>query len=184
MQRFSADARKAKTARYVKVEDVLLTWFREVTAAVVNVDGTILLKKASDIALSLRVDDFQASSGCIHRFKTRRGLGYKTVSGERKKVDESAISDWVRSTLPSLIAGYEARNIFNANEAGVYYDLQLEKSLSFKGDACKAARKASSAWQFSSAAMPTAERKYCCYRPVSETPLLQTYWSSALYLQG
>lgn len=139
VQRFSADARKAKTARYVMVEDVLLTWFREVTAAVVNVDSTILLKKASDIALLLRVDDFQASSGCIHRFKTRHGLGYKTVSGEGKKVDESAVSNWMRSTLPSLIAGYEARNIFNADEAGVYYNLQLEKSLCFKGDACKAA---------------------------------------------
>ncbi|KAH7940640.1 hypothetical protein HPB49_002739 [Dermacentor silvarum] len=36
VQRFSADAKEAKTAHYVKVEDVLLTWLREAFLCVVS----------------------------------------------------------------------------------------------------------------------------------------------------
>lgn len=71
----------AKTAHYVTVEDCArlcssisflfvcdifsledrrCLWFREVTAAGVNADGTVLRKKASNIALLLGMDDFQA----------------------------------------------------------------------------------------------------------------------------
>ncbi|KAH7943203.1 hypothetical protein HPB52_006345 [Rhipicephalus sanguineus] len=66
VQRFSANVKEAKRAHYVKVEEALLTWFREVTAAGVNVDGQLLREKASDIAWSLGVNCFQASSGWIH----------------------------------------------------------------------------------------------------------------------
>ncbi|KAL1476956.1 hypothetical protein MTO96_036118 [Rhipicephalus appendiculatus] len=38
-QHFGANVKQAKTATHVKLEEVLLTWFREVTAAGVNVDG-------------------------------------------------------------------------------------------------------------------------------------------------
>lgn len=60
---------------------------------------------------------------------TRHGLAYKTVSSEGKKADTSAVTDSITSTLPSLTAGYEARNIFNADHAGLFYNLHLEKSL-------------------------------------------------------
>ncbi|KAL1427740.1 hypothetical protein MTO96_017133 [Rhipicephalus appendiculatus] len=93
MQRFSAAAKKAKTAQNVKVEEALLIWFGEVTAAGVHVDGQLLREKTSDIALSLGVDSFQASGGWTHRFKARHGLAYRTVSGEDKKVDDAVVSD-------------------------------------------------------------------------------------------
>ncbi|KAH7943183.1 hypothetical protein HPB52_006228 [Rhipicephalus sanguineus] len=56
VQRFSANVKEAKRAHYVKVEEALLTWFREVTAAGVNVDGQLLREKGSDIALSLGIN--------------------------------------------------------------------------------------------------------------------------------
>ncbi|KAH7982480.1 hypothetical protein HPB52_005276 [Rhipicephalus sanguineus] len=40
-QHFGGNVKQAKTATHVKLEEVLLTWFREVTEAVVNVDGKI-----------------------------------------------------------------------------------------------------------------------------------------------
>lgn len=141
VQRFGVNSKEAKSAHHVKVEEVLLTWFKEVTAAGVNVDGKVLREKAVDIALTLGVEDFQASGGWIHRFKARHNLSYKTVCGEGKKVDASAVEDWMATTLPSLIAGYEARNVFNIDEAGLFYNLQPEKSLCFKGEACQGGQK-------------------------------------------
>lgn len=40
-------------------------------------------------------------------------------------------------TLPLPIAGYEVRKIFDADEAGVFINVQPEKSLCFKVQTCK-----------------------------------------------
>lgn len=141
VQLFGLNKKEAKTSHHVKLEEVLLTWFKEVTAAGVNIDGKVLREKAADVALSLGIDDFQASGGWIHRFKARHGLAYKTVCGEGKKVDASVVEDWMATTLPALIEGYEPRDIFNVDEAGLFYNLQPEKSLCFKGEACHGGQK-------------------------------------------
>lgn len=140
-QRFSGNVKQAKTAQHVDLEEILLTWFKEVTAAGVNVDGKVVREKADDIALSLGIDNFQASGGWLHRFKTRHNLVYKTVCGEGKKVDESVVNEWKTATLPSLIAGYEPRDIFNTDEAGLFFNVQPEKSLCFKGQNCQGGEK-------------------------------------------
>ncbi|KAH8019706.1 hypothetical protein HPB51_021028 [Rhipicephalus microplus] len=92
---FSVNAKQAKTAQHVKLEKSLLTWFKEVSAAGVNIDGKVLHEKADEITLALHIDGFQASGGWLHRFKTRHGLVYKSVCGEAKKADEIVVSDWL-----------------------------------------------------------------------------------------
>lgn len=37
-----------------------------------------------------------------------------------KKMDDSVASDWMADTLPALLAEYEARNIFNTDEAVLF----------------------------------------------------------------
>lgn len=100
-QHFSGNVKQAKTATHVKLEELLLTWFCELTAASVNVDDKVVREKADNIALSLGIENFQASGGWLHRFKERHGLVYRVVCGEVKKVDQSAVSDWL-NTLPAL----------------------------------------------------------------------------------
>ncbi|XP_064462149.1 tigger transposable element-derived protein 6-like [Ornithodoros turicata] len=133
VQRFGANVKQAKTAQHVNLEEILLTWFKEVTAAGINIDGKVVREKADDIALSLGIDNIQASGGWLQRVKTRHNLVYKTVCGEGKKVDESVVNEWKTATLPSFIAGYEPRDIFNTDEAGLFFNVQPEKSLCFKG---------------------------------------------------
>lgn len=137
VQLFGVNVKQAKTAQHVKLEDILLTWFKEITAAGVNIDGKVLREKADDVALSLGIENFQASGGWVHRFKQRHGLVYKTVCGEGKKVDDSVVSDWMTDTLPALLSEYEARDVFNADEAGLFFNLQPNKSLCFRGEACQ-----------------------------------------------
>ncbi|XP_049522088.1 tigger transposable element-derived protein 6-like isoform X1 [Dermacentor silvarum] len=139
-QHFGVNVKQAKTATHVKLEEVLLTWFAEVTAAGVNVDGKVLREKADNIALSLGIENFQASGGWLHRFKERHGLVYRVVCGEGKKVDQSAVSDWL-NTLPALISDYAPRDIFNADKAGLFFNLQPERSSCVKGQACQGGQK-------------------------------------------
>lgn len=77
--------------------------FHEVTAAGINVDSKVLRDKTDNIALSLGIDDYQASCEWLHRFMERHGLVNRVVSCEAKKVDESHVNDWL-STLPALIS--------------------------------------------------------------------------------
>ncbi|KAH8038016.1 hypothetical protein HPB51_020536 [Rhipicephalus microplus] len=58
---FNVNAKQAKTAQHVKLEETLLTWFKEITAAGVNIDGKVLREKADEFALALHIDGFQAS---------------------------------------------------------------------------------------------------------------------------
>lgn len=78
MQQFRINANGAKTAHHVQPENILLTWFQEVTAAGVNVNDKVLHEDCEDIALSLGVSDLQASGDWVHRFKARHGRVYKS----------------------------------------------------------------------------------------------------------
>ncbi|XP_050037923.1 tigger transposable element-derived protein 6-like [Dermacentor andersoni] len=135
-QHFGMNVKQVKTATHVKLEEVLLTWFGEVTAAGVNVDGKVLCEKTDNIALSLGIENFQASGGWLHRFKERHGLPYRVVCGEGKKADQSAVSDCL-NTLPALISDYALRDVVNADEAGLFFNFQPERSLCVKGQACQ-----------------------------------------------
>ncbi|XP_064475501.1 tigger transposable element-derived protein 6-like [Ornithodoros turicata] len=141
VQQFGINVKQAKPAQHVKLEEVLLAWFKEVTAAGINVDGKVLREKADEIALSLGVENFLVSTGWLRRFKARHRLVYKSVCGEGKKVDEDVVSEWMTSTLPTLHAGYEPRDVFNADEAGLFFNVQPGKSLCFKGQNCQGGEK-------------------------------------------
>lgn len=53
--------KQTKMAQYVNLEEVLLTWLKEVILATINIDGTALQKKDDDITFKLRIDNFRES---------------------------------------------------------------------------------------------------------------------------
>lgn len=62
VQCFTMNTKEVSTTHYIKLGDLLLTWFREVTASGVNADEKVR-EKADDIALLLGVENVQASGG-------------------------------------------------------------------------------------------------------------------------
>ncbi|KAH7978419.1 hypothetical protein HPB49_005481 [Dermacentor silvarum] len=88
-QHLGLNVKQAKTATHVKLEEVLLTWFGEVTAAGVNVDGKVLSEQADNIALSLRIEISKLpGDGCI---VLKKGMDLSTESfavKERKWISQ------------------------------------------------------------------------------------------------
>ena len=42
------------------------------------------------------------------------------------------MDQWVSSSLPILLQGYEPKNVFNADETGLFFKLLPDKTLEFK----------------------------------------------------
>ncbi|GBM39867.1 Tigger transposable element-derived protein 4 [Araneus ventricosus] len=65
----------------------------------------------------------------------------KTVSGESEDVDCETVDDWIQNQLPDLIKEYEQKDIFNADETGLFYNLLPSKTYSIKSDMCHNGKK-------------------------------------------
>ncbi|GBO21365.1 hypothetical protein AVEN_136672-1 [Araneus ventricosus] len=88
------------------------------------------MEKAQEISKKLNVEcDASFSSGWLHKFKLRHGITVITVSGESGYVDCEKVDDWIQNQLPDLIKGHEQKDIFNADETGLFYNVLPSKTL-------------------------------------------------------
>ncbi|GFO25510.1 tigger transposable element-derived protein 6 [Plakobranchus ocellatus] len=111
-----------KKMRPSKVEDVdegLLTWFKQARALGAPINGPILMEKAGELGKELGIS-FVPCSGWLGRFKRRHGIVFKAFSGEAASVDMSTVDTWRDSALQQLLENYNADNIFNTDETGVF----------------------------------------------------------------
>jgi hypothetical protein len=131
-------ARKEKLARSCH----LLNWKRCSSPGIsrhghpiIQTDGTILREKAKIIAAKLNIDYFSASSDRLSRFKDRHGLVFKKLAKESAEVSVKITDAWLES-LPSLLEGYEPRDVYNADETGLFFNVLPDRTLAYKGETC------------------------------------------------
>ncbi|XP_042911244.1 tigger transposable element-derived protein 6 [Parasteatoda tepidariorum] len=124
-----------KKSPYDEIEGILVKWFKEARDSNVPVNGTILREKAQEIADRLGLKDFTASNAWIDRMKKRHNLVYRSLSGESSSVDAATIEEW-KKNLPNLTKGYKPKDVFNADETGLFFNLLPDKSYVSKGDSC------------------------------------------------
>ena len=65
----------------------------------------------------------------------------KEISGEENSVPEKAIEPWISSILPDLLKKYKPEDVYNADETGLFYKLQPDRTLAFKGEKCSGGKK-------------------------------------------
>ena len=51
----------------------------------------------------------------------RRCITFKKVSRESEKVIKEMTASWEETTLPKILARYQLKDSFNANEFGLFY---------------------------------------------------------------
>ncbi|XP_018900654.2 tigger transposable element-derived protein 4 [Bemisia tabaci] len=125
------------------LEDKLLTWFNQQRSANIPVNGTLLQL----IALQLRdkipglselpeYANFTASNGWLANFRKRHNIIFGQICGEREAVDGGVAAKWKSEVLPTHLQRYTAKDTYNADELGLFYNLLPNKSLVVKGDNC------------------------------------------------
>ena len=66
----------------------------------------------------------------------RHVITFKEVSGESEKVTKEMTAGWEETTLSTILARYQVKDIFNADEFGLFYEALPSKSLHFRGKRC------------------------------------------------
>ena len=66
----------------------------------------------------------------------RHGITFKEVSGASEKVTKEMTVPCEETTLPAILARHQLKDIFNADEFGLFYEALPSKSLHFRGKRC------------------------------------------------
>ena len=69
----------------------------------------------------LDIADFKASNGWVDRWKARNNVTFKTVSGEAKSCTSEMTAHWKETHLPTILSRYKQKDIFNADEFGLFF---------------------------------------------------------------
>jgi hypothetical protein len=99
------------------------------------VDGSILWEKSLRIAATVGNENFSALNGWIFCFKQLHGLIFKKLVGESAAVDINTTDLWFKR-LPKLLEGYEAWDIYNADEMRLFFSCLPDQTLALKGETC------------------------------------------------
>lgn len=92
-------------------------------------------EKAKTFAARLGLHNFKASEGWFDRFKKRHNITFKKIWSESASVSDNVCTEW-KQKLRDLIENYEPKNIFNADETGLFFKCLPDRTMCFKGDAC------------------------------------------------
>ena len=125
-----------KSAKHENVEKVLYEWFVETRDSNIPTSELILKEKEAEIAQQLGVEDFTASNGWLDRFRNRYSIIYKKICGESAAVNQDDAELWKSNTLPKLVEGYASRDIYNADETGLFFKAIPDRSMVLKGEQC------------------------------------------------
>ncbi|UYV71483.1 hypothetical protein LAZ67_8003469 [Cordylochernes scorpioides] len=128
--------KRARGSTYADVDEALLQWFKQARSAALPVNGPLLSEKAKTLALEFGLKDFTGSGGWIERWKARHGIKLRNICGESADVNRETMTNWFTDVMPNIISNYACKDIFNADETGLFWRLLPDKTLHFKGETC------------------------------------------------
>lgn len=131
---------KRRKTESVNINEVVYEWFCAARAKNIPISGPILKEKALQVSKEFECQNFKASNGWLDKFKSRYNISFKVICGESKSVDTETVDEW-RIKVKQLISSYEPRNIYNADETGLFYKVLPKKTLNFKNEICTSGKK-------------------------------------------
>ncbi|CAI6369824.1 unnamed protein product, partial [Macrosiphum euphorbiae] len=123
------------------MDEWLYEWFVSVRSKNLPISGPIIQTEAMKLAEKMNVKDFKASNGWLEKFKKWHDIVWKQVSGEANDVNQETVVEW-KQKISRLIAGYESKDVYNADETGLFFRGIPTKSLVQKSESCSGGKKA------------------------------------------
>ncbi|KAH1194247.1 CENP-B 2 [Glycine max] len=128
-----AEIKRHKPAKYPDMEKVVYQWFLQHQERV-NITGELIMQKARDtMKLMYPHDDsdFNFSIGWLEKFKHRHGIKSFRHFGKSGYVDVQDMKQKLVS-IREKIDQFPMKDVFNMDETGLFYRLQVDHSLATK----------------------------------------------------
>ena len=114
----------------------MFKWILVVRSRNVAVSALLFKTKATEFAEKVNVENLKVSDGWLDRWKKRFNVSFKTVSGESNACTDEMVAQWEETALPTIMSKYDLNQIYNADEFGLFYRAQPNKSLHLKNENC------------------------------------------------
>ena len=132
-------AQKLRASHHENLDRALYKWYIGVRNQGARISGPIVKEKARSYAKELDIEDFKGSSGWLDRWKNRHCIKFdRAVSREARPCNPvtEMPSSWEDTTVSALTSKYEARDIYNAVEFGLFYKALPSELLHLKSETC------------------------------------------------
>lgn len=127
-----------KTGEFEKTSSALFMWFTQLRSKGSPVSGPLLQEKAIEFHNKFKdgEEEFTASRGWLHRWKTRYGIRELNISGEKLSSDHEIVVSF-KDRFKTLIdqENLSLQQIFNCDETGLNYRMLPTKTLASKQEA-------------------------------------------------
>ena len=131
---------KVRKTGYEELDRVVWEWFTRARAKNIPVSGRLIQERAVMYASELGIERFSGSNGWLEKWQKRHNVRMSVLSGEAADVDPTVVSDW-GERLKTICEGYALKDIFNADETGLFYRALPTRSMTVKGDEAKGGKK-------------------------------------------
>ncbi|KAL4149360.1 hypothetical protein QTP88_003322 [Uroleucon formosanum] len=130
-----SNRKKNRQSEFSRLEQCLYTWFNQVKHQNIPVSGILVKEKAKSFAEMLGISNFTTSYDWLFNFKKRHNLVFRKICGESASVDEGICDDW-KAKLQDLLCEYDPKNVFNADETGLFFKCLPDRTLTYKNEKC------------------------------------------------
>jgi hypothetical protein len=117
-----------KDSKFTEINDFMFLWMVKAIGSNIPLSSPLLQAKAREFANKLGVKEFKASNGWLQKFEQRRNIKCYTICGEGAIVSEETVTQF-RENVEEIMLGFEPKNVFNADELGLFYKLLPKRTL-------------------------------------------------------
>ena len=112
--------KRSRDSIHKDVNEATTAWFHQARASNAVVTDCIIKEKAASFTVSLCVE-FEPSNGWLMCWKQANNVSFKKFHAEKAAADGAAAGNWIKNVLPDLLANYAEKDIYNADETGLFY---------------------------------------------------------------
>ncbi|CAB4441110.1 unnamed protein product [Rhizophagus irregularis] len=118
-----------RSVQFPELDKAMQIWTSQATAAGLPLTDMILQQKGKEFAKMLNIEDqLKCTNGWVYRFKVRNGLQKVNFSGEANSAPLETLPE-ERLHLRTLLAKYNEEDIYNADETGLFFQMEPNHTL-------------------------------------------------------